>query len=90
MLRRDYIDKLGFLSDQYVEGEIYVVTTDYNRTFESARSQLYGLYPLGKGEKMPEVDQSYHLPPYSNTSDSSEQIFSLPKGHRTIPIFEND
>ena len=35
-----------------------------NRTYISALSQLYGLYPLGKGPKLPQVDKKYHLPPY--------------------------
>jgi hypothetical protein len=39
---------------------------------------------------MPTVDSSYHLPPYSNNSDSSEQLFALPEGYRTIPVYVNE
>lgn len=49
LLRNDYIDNLEFLSKDFQKGEIEVFTTDVNRTFESAISQLYGLYPLGTG-----------------------------------------
>jgi hypothetical protein len=69
MLRKEYIDKLDFLSANYKPTEIEIYTTDVNRTFQSALSQLYGLYPLGTGPKMPSVDRQYHLPPYSNNTD---------------------
>ena len=45
---------------------------------ESVRSQLYGLYGLGKGEKIPDVDQSYHLPPFDMDNDTDEPIYALP------------
>jgi hypothetical protein len=70
-LHRDYIDNQHFLSEYYNEEEIEVFTTNFNRTFESIRSQLYGLYGLGKGADLPTVDSKYHLPPYDNQTDSS-------------------
>ena len=72
MLRRDYIDR-HFLSDNYNESEVQIYSTDRNRTLMSALSQLYGMYPLRKGPKLPNVDKKYHLPPYSSSVDSSEQ-----------------
>jgi hypothetical protein len=33
--------------------EIEVYSTNVNRTIESVTSQLYGLYPLGTGPRMP-------------------------------------
>ena len=39
---------------------------------------------------MPKVDVSYHLPPYSNNSDSKEQIYALPEAYRTIPVYVDE
>ena len=56
MLRRDYIEGLGFLSKEYVAGEIKVYSTDVNRTLMSVQSQLMGMYPFGMGRRMPQVE----------------------------------
>jgi hypothetical protein len=48
-MRRRYMVKNKLLDiNQYRPEEIYIRSTDYNRTVESALSQLYGLYPSGK------------------------------------------
>jgi len=73
LLRKDYIDQLAFISKEFKEGEIEVYSTDVNRTIESVQSQLYGLYGLGQGLKLPEVEDKYLIPPYSmehNAKDS--------------------
>ena len=56
ILRKEYIENLGFLSAQYNRKEIEVYSTTTNRTVESALSQLYGLYPLGSGPRLTLVD----------------------------------
>ena len=48
-LRKRYIKDEEFLSFNYYQPEIYVFTTDINRTIMSAQSQLQGLYPAGTG-----------------------------------------
>ena len=70
MLRKDYINNLKFLTDPYTDNSIEVISTDVNRTLESARSQLYGLYPLGYGPKLIDVPKVYHLPPFTNQTDA--------------------
>jgi hypothetical protein len=69
MLRKDYINRLGFLTDQYTDDSIEIISTDVNRTIESVRSQLYGLYPLGYGSKLDKVAKEYYIPPFSNSTD---------------------
>ncbi len=48
-LRKRYIEQSGLLSPQYINNSIYVRSTDFNRTINSAQSLLAGLYPLGFG-----------------------------------------
>jgi hypothetical protein len=49
-----------------------------NRSIESGLANLYGLYPLGQGQKLISVDSKYHIPPYAYKNDSSEQVYALP------------
>ena len=60
---RHFFDKqnegYGFLSEKYDEKEIYIQTSYKQRTIDSARSQLDGLY--GKPLAWPEVDSEFKL-----------------------------
>lgn len=47
-LRGIYVDKTKFLSPNLDPNEIYVRSTDFDRTLQSAMSLLNGLYPLEK------------------------------------------
>lgn len=49
----------GFLSDKYDETEVYVQTSDLQRTIDSARAQLDGLY--AKPLAWPSVDSEFTL-----------------------------
>ncbi|HBM16097.1 MAG TPA: acid phosphatase [Lentisphaeria bacterium] len=48
-MRERYVNSLKLLSEKYVNNQIYVRSTDFNRTIQSAESFLNGLYPLGLG-----------------------------------------
>ena len=65
-------------------------TTNTNRTISSATSQLFGIYPLGQGPILPQIDQKYYIPPYSYSKDSSDHNFALPLGYLPIPTTFNE
>ena len=52
--KRYIINNTNFLSDKYSPQEIYIKSTDSNRTIESIYSFLQGLYPSGFGPELPE------------------------------------
>ena len=46
-LRQEYIHEKGLLNETYNYTEIFVRSTDVDRTLTSAYSQLYGLFSIG-------------------------------------------
>ncbi|KHJ94763.1 histidine acid phosphatase [Oesophagostomum dentatum] len=55
LLRKTYVDS-GFLPRQYSSKEIYVRSTDYNRTLVSALSNMLGMYGHPNAGHMPDLD----------------------------------
>ncbi|MCP4181213.1 MAG: histidine phosphatase family protein [bacterium] len=51
-LRTRYVDDFELLPIKYKNNEMYVRSTDFNRTIQSAESLLNGLYPLGLGPNL--------------------------------------
>lgn len=47
--RQRYTEKYHFLNPEYTPGEVYVQSTDVNRTIASGYSELMGLYPPTQG-----------------------------------------
>lgn len=57
----------------------------------SIRSQMYGMYGLGKGPKLPSLNnKTLVLPPYSNQTDINESIYALSKGYQPIRFLQNE
>ena len=69
------------LSPEYTPGEIYIQSSSYERTVQSAYSELLGLYPtelLTESEKIPSVA----MPPFKvRDKDVSHQYF-----FPTVPV----
>lgn len=65
-LRKEYIIEQNFLNPSYNHSEMYVRSTDVNRTLNSAASQLYGMFPVGTGPSIPKgIDTQQLMPPYN-------------------------
>lgn len=90
LMRKEYIDDLQFLSPTFQRTEIEAYTTYQNRTSMSMESQFYGLYPPQTGPRLPPVERSWHLPPYSNKTNIDEQNYALPNGHQPMPFRQNE
>ena len=45
--RERYVDEYSFLSAKYNPTEVYMQSTNVNRTMQSGYSELMGLYPPG-------------------------------------------
>ncbi|CAK61322.1 unnamed protein product (macronuclear) [Paramecium tetraurelia] len=85
-LRKRYIEDLKLLSQFYNEAEIYIESTDVNRTILSALSNLQGMYPAGTGPKInPDLNRSYLLPPNQKEFEDFGDA-ALPGLQQAIPV----
>lgn len=77
---------MKFLSDYYNETEIYIDSTDVNRTIMSAQSNLQGMYSIGKG---PEINKNlaheYLLPPNVDVYEDLG-VGAIPGKLQVVPI----
>ncbi|EGR29811.1 hypothetical protein IMG5_148380, partial [Ichthyophthirius multifiliis] len=85
-IREEYKD---FLPQKYNHSQIYIRSTDVNRTYLSASSHLQGMFPEGTGELLPlNLLQNYTLPPFKNAKSFFEegQMEALPHQIQVVPI----
>ena len=61
----------NFLSQSYDRNEIYVMSTDFNRTIMSAYSHLQGLYPPSTGPLLNKNQTEVAIPPINDTNFES-------------------
>ena len=87
-MRKKYIDTLNFLPKYFNHSEIYVRSTDVNRTIMSVTSHLLGLYPLGAGSKFPDdYPLKQAIPPYQALFDIDDLGYNvLPDQFQPIPV----
>ena len=92
-IRTRYIDTLNFLCPNHEPEELYVRSTDLNRTLASAISQLYGLYPLNYGPYLPlGIEESRIIPPLKHLTKATSnkrlwnKTFGLPMGFQPIAV----
>ena len=87
-LRSRYISEHGLIDEVYNSSQIYIRSTNLNRTIVSAESQLMGLFP--KGPELSQHSIKVSVPPIE--SESLEPIIeslgtsSLPFNFAAVPI----
>uniref|UniRef100_A0A0K0DRC0 acid phosphatase n=1 Tax=Angiostrongylus cantonensis TaxID=6313 RepID=A0A0K0DRC0_ANGCA len=75
-LLREFYVETGFLSKKYSSKEIYILSTDVNRTIISAMSNMLGMYGQPDGSSRAEID-------YPNAT-------GWPVGYVPIPVHTID
>jgi hypothetical protein len=94
MFRKRYIDEYKLLSPTYNPEEIYVRSTDVNRTIMSAQSQLLGWYPDSNYLFLDEEIAQNAKPPMNidNLADITNELKldALPFDYQPVPIHVYD
>ncbi|CAI2369510.1 unnamed protein product [Moneuplotes crassus] len=89
--RRKFItDEIHHLSEDFDPREVYVISTNYNRTIMSAYSENQGWYPLGSVEEVLPEQKNTALPPFEidNIEETLNDLGNDPTmhGYQPIPI----
>eukprot|EP00742_Colponemidia_sp_Colp-10_P010178 GILJ01011154.1.p1 GENE.GILJ01011154.1~~GILJ01011154.1.p1 ORF type:complete len:514 (-),score=62.72 GILJ01011154.1:94-1635(-) len=89
--RRRYMEQEPLLSSRYAHGQLYVRSTDVDRTLQSAVAQAAGLFPAGVGPALQVESQADRaVPPLRvhNLSNilSSLQLDALPSRYQPVSI----
>ena len=98
-VRKRYVDDYHLLSEEYDPQEIYIRSTDVNRTIESIESFLQGLYPNGTGPTIedkvinnkeiiypPNKKYKEHFENVTNEYDLNDNKWALPFGMSFLPV----
>jgi hypothetical protein len=71
--RLKYINEKGLIKDTYDPREVFLISTDSNRTIMSANAQIQGLYPPGTGPSLSESQSNVAIPPADEESYKEEK-----------------
>ena len=77
--RKRYIETYNLLNKEYNPTDIYIRSTDHNRTIESIYSYLQGLYPSGSGYRINEnvySNRNIIFPPNKKYYEEFEKIIN--------------
>ena len=86
---RNKLKYKNFLHENYDPREIYIISTDLNRTITSALSHMHGMY--NKGPILKDNQLNNAIPPIKLSKETKKEIdnlgnFALPNQIQTIPI----
>eukprot|EP01124_Arcella_intermedia_P025231 TRINITY_DN446_c0_g1_i2.p1 TRINITY_DN446_c0_g1~~TRINITY_DN446_c0_g1_i2.p1 ORF type:complete len:434 (-),score=75.59 TRINITY_DN446_c0_g1_i2:21-1322(-) len=80
-LRSIYVDQLGFLSPTFDESQIYIRSTNVERTVESAINNFLGLYP-------PSPSAASCLPEILNIETMDNSMEDMTPGSRCLNLYK--
>ena len=86
-----YMKEKNFLSKKFDPHEVLIMSTDFNRTINSALAQLQGMYPLNNSEYSDKIDENqfqYANPPI-DCSRFKQEIDDLNEKKMPLPSFLN-
>lgn len=86
---RNKLQYKNFIHEYYDPREIYVISTDLNRTIASALSHLHGMFT--KGPILKDNQLNFAVPPIQLSNETKIEIdnlgnFALPNQIQTIPV----
>lgn len=86
--RRNRIKYSDFLNKEYSPAEIFVRSSDYNRTNMSGQAHLQGLYPVGSGPVLNEWQKSIAFPQVGHNFGSAniDSDGAIPGKINVLPI----
>lgn len=96
--REKYTEQYDLFSPDFVEGEVYVQSTDVNRTMQSGYSELMGIYPPEKAQarqlssgELKAIQSGRGMPKMKikNADTLNEELGAnaLPNGFVSVPIY---
>ena len=91
--RIKYINETNLIKSEYDPREVYLISTDSNRTIMSANAQVQGLYPPGLGPKIESNQSDSAIPPVNfeeienaKKELDNEDYTALPNRMNVIPV----
>ena len=92
--RIKYMIENKLIKEQYDPREVFLISTDSNRTIMSANAQVQGLYPPGTGPTLYPNQSESAIPPVNldeikdakDELDQKEDYAALPKKMNIIPV----
>ena len=80
-----YINEHKLLSENYDPREVYLISTDSNRTIMSANAQVQGLYPPGTGPQLFANQSEVAIPPVEASSYQKAKEDLDKDGYAVLP-----
>lgn len=90
--RKKYIDEMKFLKPYYEPDDMFVASTYFARTIESARARMFGLYPpSSSNNQLHKEDLNFTYPLIHISEDIALDSFNaIPSGYEPIAVMNND